>query len=51
MKLQAVLIIIIVLIIALISAEEDLNQLYCQMNDFARERVLSGLKVFPCSQQ
>lgn len=34
-----------------INAEEDeINQLFCQLNDYAKIRVLNNQNVFPCNQ-
>ena len=50
LSLVARLLIIISALIALISAEDqDLKQLYCELNSFAKQRVANNLDVFPCS--
>ena len=46
--INQIVILAILLIIKLIAAEEDLKQLYCQLNEFAKQRVETNLPVFPC---
>lgn len=47
---------LIILTIALIyitltdAQEDDVNQLFCQLNEYARARVLNEQSVFPCRQ-
>lgn len=38
----------ILIVISIISAEESFKQLYCELNNFARERVANNQPVFPC---
>lgn len=46
--LKIVIIIAVILTINLIAADDDLNQLYCHLNEFAKQRVENNLPVFPC---
>lgn len=49
------LIIIIILCLVFITTfvqtddDDDINDLFCQMNEYARERAINNLKIFPCS--
>lgn len=39
------------IIIVVSAQDEDINSLFCQLNDYAKERVNNQLNVFPCKQQ
>lgn len=43
-----ILLIIILLINQIIAEEEDINQLFCQLNEYAKLRVHNNQNVFPC---
>lgn len=35
----------------IIKTDDDINELFCQLNEYATARVLNKLNVFPCQQQ
>lgn len=42
--------IFVVAAIIIVQADSDLDDLYCSMNQFAKERIRSNKPVFPCNQ-
>lgn len=45
------LIIIFYLLITIIQCEdEDINPLFCELNDYAKQRAANNMNIFPCKQ-
>lgn len=49
---QILTIIILLAIISIASAiESEVDQLFCELNEYAKQRVLNGNSVFPCQNR
>lgn len=48
--LISVITILILLSILVSAVDQDLNEIYCELNELARQRVLNNLDVFPCNR-
>lgn len=51
MKLVTITLLVIILTLAnitLASDEDELNELYCQLNTYSKERAANNLDIFPC---
>lgn len=48
LKLLFKLLVPIVLILAINAEDQEMNDLFCQLNEYAKLRAINNLDVFPC---